>query len=168
CGRLNDFYYSKKDLTKAYDYFNTYITLRDSMNKQLFSANLNDIQNGYELDKKEASIKQLTQENEIQELKAKQNGFVLLGVGAVLLIIIVIAYLLYKQNRQKNAANVLLKEQNTIITQKKQEIEHSIQYAKGIQNALLPSIKEIKSVFPEGFIYYLPKDVVSGDFYWFH
>jgi serine phosphatase RsbU (regulator of sigma subunit) len=167
-GRLNDFYHSKKDLTKAYEYFTTYVTLRDSMDKQLFSANLNDIQNGYELDKKEASIKQLTQANEIQELKAKQNGFILLGVGAVLLIIIVIAYFLYKQNREKNAANLLLKEQNTIITEKKQEIEHSIQYAKGIQNALLPSIKEIKSVFPQGFIYYLPKDVVSGDFYWFH
>lgn len=168
CARLNDFYYSKKDLTKAYDYFTTYITLRDSMNKQLFSANLNDIQNGYELDKKEASIKQLTQANEIQELKAKQNGFMLMGVGAVLLIIIVIAYFLYKQNREKNAANLLLKEQNTIITQKKQEIDHSIQYAKGIQMALLPEIHEIKNTFPESFIYYLPKDVVSGDFYWFH
>jgi serine phosphatase RsbU (regulator of sigma subunit) len=168
CAHLNEFYFSKKDLTKAYSYYNTFITLRDSMNKQLFSANLNDIQNGYELDKKEASIKQLTQANEIQELKAKQNGFILLGVGVVLLIIIIIAYLLYKQNRQKNAANLLLKEQNTIITEKKQEIEHSIQYAKGIQNALLPAIKEIKNVFPEGFIYYLPKDVVSGDFYWFH
>jgi serine phosphatase RsbU (regulator of sigma subunit) len=167
-GHLNEYYFSKKDLSKAYDYLNTYIELRDSINKQLFSANLNDVQNGYELDKKEASIKQLTQANEIQELKAKQNGFVLLGVGAVLLIIIVIAYFLYKQNREKNAANLLLKEQNTIITEKKQEIEHSIQYAKGIQNALLPSIKEIKNVFPEGFIYYLPKDVVSGDFYWFH
>ncbi len=167
-GHLNHFYYSKKDLTTAYDYFNTYVVLKDSMNRQLFSTNLTDIQSGFELDKREASIKQLKQANEIQELKAKQNNFILLGVGVVLLIIITIAYLLYKQNRQKNAANLLLKEQNAIITQKKQEIEHSIQYAKGIQNALLPSITEIKNVFPEGFIYYLPKDVVSGDFYWFH
>lgn len=167
-GHLNKFYFSKNDLATAYDYYNTYIILRDSMNRQLFSANLNDIQNGYELDKKEASIKQLTQDNEIQELKAKQNNFVLLGVGVVLLIIIVIAYLLYKQNRQKNAANLLLKEQNTIISQKKQEIDHSIQYAKGIQMALLPDINDIRTYFPESFIYYLPKDVVSGDFYWFH
>lgn len=167
-GHLNEFYYSKNDLAKAYDYYNTYIVLRDSMNRQLFSANLNDIQNGYELDKKEASIKQLTQDNEIQELKAKQNKFVLLGVGVVLIIIITIAYLLYKQNRQKNAANLLLQEQNTIISQKKQEIDHSIQYAKGIQMALLPDINEIRNTYPESFIYYLPKDVVSGDFYWFH
>ncbi|MBK7667390.1 MAG: SpoIIE family protein phosphatase [Sphingobacteriaceae bacterium] len=168
CGHLNEFYFAKNDLAKAYEYYNTYIILRDSMNRQLFSANLNDVQNGYELDKKEASIKQLTQNNEIQELKAKQNNFVLLGVGVVLLIIIVIAYLLYKQNRQKNAANLLLKEQNTIISQKKQEIDHSIQYAKGIQIALLPDINDIRTYFPESFIYYLPKDVVSGDFYWFH
>lgn len=167
-GHLNQIYYSKNELTKAYEYLTIHIALRDTLNKQIFSSNLSDVRNGYELEKKEASINQLKQQNEIQDLKAKQNRFILLGVGVVLIIIIVIAYLLYKQNRQKNAANLLLQEQNVVITQKKEEIEHSIQYAKGIQNALLPAIKDIKSVFPEGFIYYSPKDVVSGDFYWFH
>ena len=165
---LNECYEKKGDLKKAYKYFKESAALDDTLNRQLFSASLSDIKSSYEIEKQETSIKQLKQTNEIQELKAKQNSFILLGVGVVLLIIIIIAYLLYKQNREKNAANLLLKEQNTIITEKKQEIENSIQYAKGIQNALLPSIKEIKSVFPEGFIYYLPKDVVSGDFYWFH
>jgi serine phosphatase RsbU (regulator of sigma subunit) len=165
---LNMCYETKGDIVKAYDYYKKSNALEDTINKQLFSASLNDFQNSFEIEKREADIKQLKQDNEIQELKAKQNKFALLGVGIVLLIIMIIAYLLFKRNKEKNAANLLLKEQNTIITQKKQEIEHSIQYAKGIQNALLPAIKEIKSVFPEGFIYYLPKDVVSGDFYWFH
>lgn len=168
CAHLNMFYYSKNDIPRAYEYYNRSVLLRDSLDKQLFSANLLDIQNGFELDKREASIKHLKQENEIQILKAKQNKLILLGVGVVLAIIIVIAYLLYKQNREKNAANLLLQEQNTIILQKKQEIDHSIQYAKGIQMALLPDIHEIRTTFPESFIYYLPKDVVSGDFYWFH
>lgn len=167
-GHLNEYYYSKDDLKTAYNYYNTFMILRDSMNKQLFSANLSDIHNGYELEKREANIKELTQANEIQELKAKQSNFILLGVGVVLIIIIIIAYLLFKQNREKNAANLLLKEQNTIISQKKQEIDHSIQYAKGIQMALLPDINEIRNTYPESFIYYLPKDIVSGDFYWFH
>ncbi len=165
---LNECYEKKGNLAKAYEYFKKSDALDDTLNKQLFSASLSDIKNSYEIEKQETSIKQLTQANEIQELKAKQNNFILLGVGVVLLIIIVIAYLLYKQNREKNVANLLLKEQNAIISQKKQEIDHSIQYAKGIQTALLPDINEILKTYPESFVYYLPKDVVSGDFYWFH
>lgn len=167
-GHMNEFYNEKGNLKDAYEYLKLYTIMKDSLDQQLFSSNLNDIQNGYEIEKRENSIDQLKQANEIQELRAKQNKFILLGVGVVLLIIIVIAYLLYKQNREKNAANLLLKEQNAIILQKKQEIDHSIQYAKGIQIALLPDINEIKKSFPESFIYYQPKDVVSGDFYWFH
>jgi serine phosphatase RsbU (regulator of sigma subunit) len=165
---LNEAYFKKGDVNKAYEYLQKSVVFNDSLNNQIYSSNIKDLQSTYQLEKKESDIKALTQANEIQELKAKQSKLLLLGVGVILLIIIVIAYLLFKRNREKNAANLLLQEQNSIITQKKQEIEHSIQYAKGIQNALLPAIKDIKSVFPEGFIYYLPKDVVSGDFYWFH
>jgi serine phosphatase RsbU (regulator of sigma subunit) len=165
---LYECYETKGDVPNAFIYYKKAKIMQDTLNKQLFSASITDIQNSFEIEKREASIKQLQQANEIQELKAKQNKFILLGVGIVLMIIMVIAYLLYKRNQEKYAANLLLQEQNAIISQKKQEIEQSIQYAKGIQNALLPSIKEIKSVFPEGFIYYQPKDVVSGDFYWFH
>lgn len=165
---LYEAYEKKGNTAKAFEFFKKNKAIDDTLNKQLSSASLSDIKSSFEIEKKEADIKQLKQANEIQELKAKQNKFILAGVGIVLLIIMVIAYLLYKRNQEKYAANLLLKEQNAIISQKKQEIEHSIQYAKGIQNALLPSIKEIKSVFPEGFIFYQPKDVVSGDFYWFH
>ena len=165
---LYECYDIKGNVEKSYEFYKLSDALDDTLNQQLFSTSLSDIKSSYEIEKQEANIRQLTQENEIQELKAKQNKFVLLGVGVVLIIIIVIAYLLYKQNRQKNAANLLLTEQNIIITQKKQEIDHSIQYAKGIQMALLPDINDIRNTFPESFIYYLPKDVVSGDFYWFH
>lgn len=47
------------------------------------------------------------------------------------------------------------------------EIIESIQYAKRIQASILPPIKKIKNSLPESFIYYEPKDVVSGDFYWY-
>ncbi|HWY12606.1 MAG TPA: SpoIIE family protein phosphatase [Bacteroidia bacterium] len=165
---LNECYEEKGNIPKAYEFLKKTKILEDELNKQLFSANLSDFQNSYEIEKREVNIKQLKQDNEIQELKGKQNKFALAGVGIVLLIIIIIAYLLFKQNKVKNAANLLLQEQNNIIIQKKLEIDHSIQYAKGIQTALLPNINDIKKIYPESFIYYLPKDVVSGDFYWFH
>ncbi|MCC7303392.1 MAG: SpoIIE family protein phosphatase [Bacteroidia bacterium] len=47
------------------------------------------------------------------------------------------------------------------------EIRDSIQYAKHIQEAILPSRELIDRIFRQSFIFYKPKDIVSGDFYWF-
>lgn len=49
---------------------------------------------------------------------------------------------------------------------KNKEIMDSINYAKRIQNAILPSEQSVKALFPQSFILYKPKDVVAGDFYW--
>lgn len=58
-------------------------------------------------------------------------------------------------------------QKNQEITKKNQEILDSIIYAKRIQEAMLPSINELKSIFPHSFIFFHPRDIVSGDFYWF-
>tara|TARA_R110002096_G_scaffold378222_7_gene572136 strand:+ start:12221 stop:13879 length:1659 start_codon:yes stop_codon:yes gene_type:complete len=60
----------------------------------------------------------------------------------------------------------LQKEKNRVENQHK-EIKESIQYAKRIQASILPPLKVFKQVFDDSFIFYEPKDVVSGDFYWF-
>jgi ligand-binding sensor domain-containing protein/serine phosphatase RsbU (regulator of sigma subunit) len=58
-------------------------------------------------------------------------------------------------------------EQKSVIEHKNLEITDSIKYAKNIQEALLPSLNEVNSLFPNSFVLYMPKDIVSGDFYWF-
>jgi serine phosphatase RsbU (regulator of sigma subunit) len=65
-----------------------------------------------------------------------------------------------QQQEQIELANQLLDEKNQLITS-------SITYARHIQNALLPELHEFKALLPEAFLLYLPKDIVSGDFYWF-
>ncbi len=60
------------------------------------------------------------------------------------------------------------KEAERIIRQKNKDITDSIRYAKRIQEAILPKKEKIKQAFPESFIFYQPRDMVSGDFYWFH
>lgn len=60
-----------------------------------------------------------------------------------------------------------LREAEKTISVKNREISSSINYAKRIQKAILPDVSEIKGALPESFILYMPKDVVSGDFYWF-
>jgi ligand-binding sensor domain-containing protein/serine phosphatase RsbU (regulator of sigma subunit) len=58
-------------------------------------------------------------------------------------------------------------EQKTVIEHHNMEIMDSIKYAKNIQEALLPSLSEINNLFKNSFVLYMPKDIVSGDFYWF-
>jgi serine phosphatase RsbU (regulator of sigma subunit) len=59
-----------------------------------------------------------------------------------------------------------IRAQNIELSRQKKEITDSIHYAQRIQNAVLPSLKNIEKKFPEYFILLKPKDIVSGDFYW--
>jgi PAS domain S-box-containing protein len=59
------------------------------------------------------------------------------------------------------------KAQEEIIRQKNKDITDSIEYAKKIQTSILPSLPSIKQALPKSFVFYLQKDIVSGDFYWF-
>lgn len=61
----------------------------------------------------------------------------------------------------------LVSEQNIILEAQKEEIISSIRYAKRIQDSLLPPAEILNDLFDENyFVYYKPKDIVSGDFYW--
>lgn len=72
-----------------------------------------------------------------------------------------------EKNRLLDQLNNDLKSSLKTIETKNREITESIQYASNIQNAILPSIEEIQDGFPNSFVYYEPKDIVCGDFYFF-
>jgi serine phosphatase RsbU (regulator of sigma subunit) len=65
--------------------------------------------------------------------------------------------------RERTAEVVMQKEEIEI---KNREITDSIQYASRIQSAILPPGDYVKKILPDRFILYLPRDIVSGDFYW--
>lgn len=77
-----------------------------------------------------------------------------------------------KQQELENAyEEIQSKNQNLSKTLRQLELVHqrmedSIHYAQRIQNALLPHRSELKQALPESFIFYQPRDIVSGDFYW--
>ncbi len=62
--------------------------------------------------------------------------------------------------------NTLLEAQKSEITRKNNDILDSINYAKRIQNTILPSADELRQLELEHVVFYQPKDIVSGDFYW--
>ncbi|TAD95906.1 MAG: PAS domain S-box protein [Bacteroidetes bacterium] len=85
---------------------------------------------------------------------------------------------LRKSNEQLEESSNLLEQANQTLEQKvlrrtaeisaqKEQIESSIRYAKRIQEAILPTLEEMHEELPNLFVLYLPKDIVSGDFYWF-
>ncbi|MDW8289062.1 MAG: hypothetical protein RMJ89_13390, partial [Flammeovirgaceae bacterium] len=69
-------------------------------------------------------------------------------------------------NDELNAMLNTVSEQKNIIEEKNQNIVDSLNYAKRIQTAMLPKGEEIAVFFPEHFVFFKPKDIVSGDFYW--
>ncbi len=72
-------------------------------------------------------------------------------------------------NRQYKERELIAKKvelQKEELTQKNKNITDSINYAKRIQMALMPSAKLFKKYFSDSFILHIPKDIVSGDFYW--
>ncbi|MCU0393126.1 MAG: tetratricopeptide repeat protein [Thermoflexibacter sp.] len=75
--------------------------------------------------------------------------------------------LLENQNTILQTQQVELKERNTEIEKQRNDITASISYAKRIQTAILPEIERIKQILPHSFVLYKPRDIVSGDFYYF-
>lgn len=116
--------------------------------------------------------------------KQTQQNILLLGVAALVVVSLLIYYSAYQKkqaNRKLAAQNREIAGQRDQIGQQNQrlqtafeqikkqndKINDSIAYAERIQNALLPSEEAFSQLFRDAFILFKPRDVVSGDFYWF-
>lgn len=70
------------------------------------------------------------------------------------------------KNTQLEEQKMEIEFQNTALEYKNREITDSINYARNIQLASIPTKERFNSCFRDSFVYYVPKDIVSGDFYW--
>jgi ligand-binding sensor domain-containing protein/serine phosphatase RsbU (regulator of sigma subunit) len=66
----------------------------------------------------------------------------------------------------KNAGHNILETQKAELIQANQDLRDSINYATRIQSAVIPSERKMTDIFPQSFVYFRPRDLVSGDFYW--
>jgi ligand-binding sensor domain-containing protein/serine phosphatase RsbU (regulator of sigma subunit) len=71
------------------------------------------------------------------------------------------------KTRELREEKETVEQQNRLIEKKNSDITSSIQYAKRIQESILPVKEKLNEVVSDSFIFYKPKDIVSGDFYWF-
>ncbi len=109
-----------------------------------------------------ASQEKRTKQLEIENATYIKNAFIGLAV-----FIAIVSLLLLRAYFIKRNSNTKLHKQNELIAEQKQEITDSIQYAQRIQFAILPTKENISKAFSQSFVLFKPKDIVSGDFYWF-
>lgn len=94
-----------------------------------------------------------------------------IGITHILIFFALIAFILFKlrDKRLKKAKDELervVEERTAALKHKEQEVMDSIRYALRIQLSIIPTQQHVKTLLPKSMIYYRPKDIVSGDFYW--
>ncbi|NME68032.1 7TM diverse intracellular signaling domain-containing protein [Flammeovirga aprica] len=73
---------------------------------------------------------------------------------------------LEQQNEEIVTQRDMVEKQKIHLIESSDKIQASINYAKRIQATMLPSLSQLKDLFPDSFLLFRPKDIVSGDFYW--
>lgn len=174
-------YQEKGDDSKALDAYMNFMNLKDSIFNQENAEKLLSLRTSFEAEQQQ--IKLDLQQAQILQLEQKRNFSVL--ISTVILLAFVGLLLFYRKLQQKKqlleTSNQAIQEQNEEILMQRQAIESknkeiekknkdilsSLRYAKKIQQALMPSEEEILKQFNDSFILFKPKDVVSGDFFWY-
>jgi len=171
---LSELYEETGAYRKAYEHHKLYSILKDSIYNKDKSMESNRKFLSYEYDKKTALLRaEQNKKDALNSSEKKRERVVIYSISAVLLLVLCLAIIIYRSNRQKQKTNKQLeRKNNTIEIQKKvvedknRHITESINYAKRIQEAILPSSLFKPEEIREHFVYHLPKDIVSGDFYW--
>ncbi|MFO7852348.1 MAG: SpoIIE family protein phosphatase [Bacteroidota bacterium] len=171
----------------AYHYQSLFIVANDSIKNIESVQKMADLRTNFEIAQKQAEVDVLEKNKLIQRI-------IIIGLGIILLLAIGLVTLYYtslKRSKKLTAAleerRVLLEKQSAELKEKnekivsaneelqqlyeisnsqKEEIISSINYAQRIQEAILPPEAYITELITENFIFYKPKEIVSGDFYW--
>ncbi|MGZ6539878.1 MAG: tetratricopeptide repeat protein, partial [Bacteroidia bacterium] len=165
---LSKAYASMGNYKQAFYYKNRHQALKDSIHDEEGMREVQEMEKRLDNEKQEKEIEILKQKDEIQSLKVKsqsekikKSNIIIYSVAGILLIVLIMSFFIYKAYKQ-------IQKTNQELAERRKEIQDSINYAKKIQEAMLPEVGLLKDHFIEGFGLYMPKDIVSGDFYWFN
>jgi len=173
-------YAAKGNYKKAFDYQQLLFATKDSIFNVESSKQVNEMATKYETEKKQLLIDNLNKDNALKqeelaksELQVKQQNMqIMFFILAVLLLSILSFFIFRSYKQKKQSAEIILSQkveverQRDLVEEKSKEITDSIHYAKRIQQALLASDTFLKKHISDYFIFYKPKAIVSGDFYW--
>jgi serine phosphatase RsbU (regulator of sigma subunit) len=174
---LSGIYALTGDFKKAYDLTIRAQLLKDSVQSRSVLEKITKMEMQAQFDQqlKEQSFREQAQEREVF-----LQRIALMMALIALFVSMFFGWSFFRQSKIRKKANQELVELNSSILKQNELIQlqqeglssqhktitDSIQYASRIQQAILPAHSEFNQLFPKGSIWYLPKDVVSGDFYW--
>ena len=180
----DDFIYNYKGLSETYElmgndkeafkYYKLYRLWNDSVNNNQNSKKISEMEMDFRY-KSEQREKDLIQKNKdaITQEKIKQQKYIIwAAVLGGLCLFIFLGFTIKsniekkKTNKQLQIFNNEISEQKNIIEEKNNEITDSITYASRIQQGVIPDDDELKKLLPNHFVFFKPRDIVSGDFYW--
>jgi serine phosphatase RsbU (regulator of sigma subunit) len=174
-------YKEMKQPDKALKSYERYIVIRDTLFKEENQREITRKELQYDYDKRMAgdSVKHAEDQKVKDALIFAKNAQIEQDVtqkralyGGVFLLLVSggIMYnrfrIIRKQKQIIEHKNKETEEQKLIIEEKQTEILSSISYAKRLQEAILLPRSLITAYLPDSFVYYKPKDIVAGDFYW--
>ena len=187
---LKEAYEAKKDYPAANIILNKLMEVKDSLRNIENANQIAELETKFKTKEKEIElsevklIQQLRDKENSEQLKRKNYFIIILIVIGVLIVLIGILLLkrfidkqkiveaINKKNEAIEAQKIMIDKAYHELSEKNKDITDSIKYAQKIQQAVLPSQKfisdELKKTHTEHFILFKPKDIVSGDFYWFH
>ncbi len=178
---LSDILERQQNSKEALKMYKLHITMRDSLNNESTQKVTAQQQAKYEYEKQKTIddaeyLKQIAIE---KEAKSKQKVITYATAGGLILFVFFSVFVFNRlqvtkkqkviiefQKQEVEGQKEKVEEAHSELEVKNKEITDSIQYAKRIQNAILPPAKLVKEYLPESFILYKPKDIVAGDFYW--
>ena len=178
---LSEMYREMGNYKEAYIKYNLQIIYRDSLLNEENTKKTIESQMQYEFDKKDAVGKAEQKQKDVLNEKEKQvQRAILIGVIIGLMMMLVFSVFIYNRfqvtkiqkkiievkEHEASKQNEIISFQKQIVEAKHKEIRDSINYAERIQKALLASKKLLTENLNDYFIFFEPKDVVSGDFYW--
>lgn len=165
---LSELYHASGEDQKAYYHLQQYIHLNDSLINESRMKQITGLEAKYNSEKKD---KELLREKAESQKKSAIAFALLIGLISVF----VLAFIAFRGylNKRKYAneiqvAKQLIELKSNELASRNKDVTDSINYAKRIQYAVLPREDTIQRGIPFSFIFYKPKDIVSGDFFWFH
>jgi serine phosphatase RsbU (regulator of sigma subunit) len=162
------------DYKKAFENYTIYNSLKDSVINEKTAGNIAQMQTMYETAQKDKEIDLLNKdkalnESELEKGRAeseRQRILIFASIGA-LVFVFGLALLLYNRNNIRKKANKELSAAYKKVEQANKQVTDSINYAKRIQDAILVPESDARNLLADFFVFFRPRDIVSGDFYWF-
>lgn len=160
-------YHAQGNPAKAYDYMELYAQTNDSVNARNNRDYIQEMGAKLEYEQNKLQIKSLEQEQKLSDAQLGRERNFKIFLIVIILFLFLFGFFIYRSFLRKKKDNELIAKAYREIEIKNKDISDSIEYALQIQQARLPHVETIQQSFPEFFVMYLPRDIVSGDFYWF-